>query len=324
MGAPPDLPTQEGASSDRQGERMGPHQNFTTAAAEATRHLHEQTGIACWAVSRLTAGRQTFLNKKVEHPKLQLDAWLPLRESICAHMLETNGPRAVGDLAAQPTYAGTHLARTLPARAYIAAPIHIEPTASRGGLFGTLCGFDPDPQPSIEKHLAAVDEHAAHLGSLLDYELPIIDASRHSAPAELASRVANRRSWYDAMTVENDRSWRYGDAASVLVLETSASQLAPTIDVVLGLMQPSSFVAELSAESLGILAPLCDTRMAQRLIHDIATAAAAHHLHVAGGYATREPLMKLGHTWTMANAAIAPLAAAPAAPRARQLVHAAI
>lgn len=296
------------------------HENFIAGATRTVQQLQAQTGIACWAVSRLTAGRQVFLYKKVANPALYLEPWLPSRESICARMLELNGPRAVSDVLDEPAYAKTKLATTLPVAAFIGTPINIQPTPGRSTLFGTLCGFDPDPNPSIAEHLPEVERCADQLGALLDYELGIVDNARRLAQRQITGRVATRQSWYDAIKTENDRSWRYGDVTSALVIETMDRQLDATIDMIIGLMPSINFVATLSAASLGILAPLCDIRNAQLLMNKIAAAADERGLRLAGGHETRGPLMNMDQTWLMANAALEPLADS----RTPQLAHVAI
>lgn len=297
---------------------MPGHETFLSCASRLTQELQEQTGMACFAVSRLAGGQQTFLYKKVAHAALHLEPSVPYRDSICATMLELGGPHAVDDLLDEPAYARTRLATTMPAAAFISAPINIKPTSDRGALFGTLCGFDPNPRVSMARHLPEIERCAEQLSTLLDFELDVADESRRRAQGQLFGGVATRRSWYEALKAENDRSWRYGDISSVLVVETPDQLLDQTIDLILGLTRPMDLVAAVNAGSLAILAPLCDARHAQLLMRKIAVAAGQRGLEIGTGYATQEAKMTADQTWLKAAGAVEPLTE----PRSRRLAHA--
>lgn len=286
---------------------MPKHQSFFSCASMLVQELQERTGMACFTVSRLTGGSQTFLYKKVAHPALDLQPSLPYRDSLCATMLELDGPRAVGDLRNEPAYAKTALAINLPVAAFISAPINIRPTSDRGTLFGTLCGFDPTPQSLVGRHLTEVERCAGHLGALLNRELGLADETRQIARERTMGRVATRGSWFEALKIENDRSWRYGDVTSVLVVETPDRQFEQTLELILDVTRPIDLVAAVDAGSLAILAPLCDTQYAQLMMRKLAGAADARKLEITAGHATREPQMTTDQTWLNARAAIEPL-----------------
>lgn len=294
---------------------MAQDENFTTSAAIAVQHLTRHTGIACCAVSRITAGRQVFLHKVITHPKLSLDPWVPFRESICTRMIEFDGPHVITDLLDEPAYARIPLAMKLPVAAYAGVPIVTRVIGERGPMFGSLCVFHPEPQPDLSRHLPEIEATAIHLSKLLERELEVVDTERRMAREMLAREAGSREVWYDALVTEEDTATRYGDAVSILMLEVLDGGIASTIDIAFSVTRPTDLVAKVSENAIGILAAECDLRGVQFLAQKITNSARERGLQIALGYATRNPLMSMDQTWLLADATLRPLSETPTSSR---------
>jgi diguanylate cyclase (GGDEF)-like protein len=171
--------------------------------------------------------------------KVEGEQWIPLalrdrcygfargatfswRATPCLHMVAGEAPCVAGDVAQIPAYAECGLQQHFRFAAYLGFPIH----DSRGELFGTICGFHPEPlalEPeALQRRLSAA---AQVITTYLAHEELIEDTRRRAERAELESRtdpmtgVLNRRGWELAMQQEQGRIARTGSSAAVVLVD---------------------------------------------------------------------------------------------------------
>ena len=146
-------------------------------------------------------------------------AW---RSTPCLHMVAGEAPCVAGDAGAVPVFAGCGLQQHFGFAAYVGFPIH----DGRGELFGTVCGFHPEPLTLDETALLPRLSAAAQvITTYLAHEELIEDTRRRAERAELDSRtdpmtgVLNRRGWELAMEQEQARIARTGSSAAVVLVD---------------------------------------------------------------------------------------------------------
>jgi diguanylate cyclase (GGDEF)-like protein len=142
-------------------------------------------------------------------------------------MVDGRGPRAAPRVDDEPAYAGAPLRRLLTIGAYLGAPL----VDVEGKVFGTLCGFDPEPLPaSLAAEVPIVEVIADLLSGLLRAELHATvlareaRAARGEAVVDPLTGLSNRRAWEQALASEEERCRRYGAPACVIAIGLEASE----------------------------------------------------------------------------------------------------
>ncbi|MBD8527383.1 GGDEF domain-containing protein [Pseudomarimonas arenosa] len=138
------------------------------------------------------------------------------------HMAAGEAPLVAGNVAEVEVYQNADLQQHFEFKCYVGHPIH----DGRGELFGTICGFDPQPQSiPVEAMIARLHSAAQVITTHLAHEELIEDTRRRAERAELESRtdpmtgVLNRRGWELAMEQEQGRIARTGSAAAVVLVD---------------------------------------------------------------------------------------------------------
>ncbi len=153
--------------------------------------------------------------------------------SLCYQLVAGHGPRVAPRIADVAPYAAAAAGLPAPVAAYVGVPLQ-QPD---GALFGTLCGFDPEPQ-SDDLFVAEplVRLQARLLATVLAHELA---ADQHVRRAELAEAeasidvltgLANRRAWDRIVAREDARCRRYGHPACVLAVDLDGLKVVNDTD----------------------------------------------------------------------------------------------
>lgn len=251
-----------------------PYPDFKTAAHEVLRLLQVALKLRLWMVTRAVDGDQVVLEYE-DAPSsgygVTPGAVLSWDGSLCAAMVAGHGPAVAPRAADVPAYASADNRRHTPIGAYVGVPLR----HPDGTLFGTLCGFDPEPQPeSLRDAEQLVVLQAGLLSTLLALELDREQLRRRAERAEAqAARddltgLANRRAWDHIVAAEEARSTRYGHPGSVLILDLNELKsvndtrghaagdqlLRACARVLVDSARGSDFVARLGGDEFGVLA----------------------------------------------------------------------
>ncbi|RBY97338.1 histidine kinase [Blastococcus sp. TF02-8] len=142
---------------------VAPWRDWTSAADDALRFLHEHVGWDLWMVTRVVGDRQVVLRAWPQRG-VRPGAEVPWERSLCRQMVEGNGPRLATVTAAVPAYAA-HADQPVGAvAAYVGIPL-VTPDLE---LFGTLCGVAFRAKPrSAARELSVVEAAARTLSTLM-------------------------------------------------------------------------------------------------------------------------------------------------------------
>ena len=198
---------------------------FDTAARMVLGYLEVHLPMALWSVTRVENDRQTFLyvNEDNSYQRRQgtSQSW---EDSFCIHMAAGRGPMVAPDAQAVPAYASAAVNRDVRIGAYAGAVIN-EPT---GGLFGAICGIDPDNRAQDET-LAQAGPLLALLGQLLTMVLAAerqrvaahaaVGQAVMAAETDALTGLANRRAWDRLIAEEEERFRRFADPTVTVVMD---------------------------------------------------------------------------------------------------------
>lgn len=161
-----------------------PGMRFGDAADAVLDHLQEVLPLGCWAVTRNDGAQQRVL-----------------------HARDTAYGIVAGDVPPEPD-------------AQLFIPMH----RPDGTLFGTVCGFDPTPQPlRIGEHSSLLALLAQLLTSILESDLVItehlrtLEQAQRAAESDALTGLLNRSGWDRYLEQEEDRHLRFGDSSAVII-----------------------------------------------------------------------------------------------------------
>jgi len=195
---------------------------FLQASREVLRYLRQHAPMAFWAVTRVENGRQTYLVVEDETYGLTAGGFHLWSASFCISMSAGVTPRIAPDAQSVPEYARAGVNDAIPIGAYAGAVID----DVDGGLFGAICGLDPEVQP---EHLAAIEPLLLTLSRLLSLAL-VADREREAtAQALLRERVAadvdgltgvySRRAWDRLLAEEAVRFAQLADPTALVIID---------------------------------------------------------------------------------------------------------
>ena len=199
-----------------------PTRSFDVACRRVIEYLQRAVPLGGWAVTRVVDDRQVLLTSDGDAYDLPPGTSLPFDESMCHTMVEGTTPRIAPDVSEVPPYAEMAAAAPIEVNAYVGTPI----VSGDGRLFGTVCGYDPSPQPdALRDQLPLLDLLSGLLSAVLDADLSATAASRElerarrEAETDALTGLLNRRGWDRFVEQEEERFRRFGDVASVVVID---------------------------------------------------------------------------------------------------------
>lgn len=154
-----------------------PVRSFDHACRLVIDYLCEVAPMDLWAVTRIADGNQLVLaSSRTAYPVCTGDAFR-FSESLCSRMVSGEGPRIAPDAAHTPGYTDLAAAAPIAIGAYVGTPI----AAPDEELFGTVCGFHPEPQPeSAMVNQALLDLLSSLLSAVLAGDLHATAAAREA------------------------------------------------------------------------------------------------------------------------------------------------
>jgi diguanylate cyclase (GGDEF)-like protein len=285
----------------------GPILDFKHAASVVLDFLSARLPFGLWMVTR-TEGEDwialTTASRDYDVVDGTLMRW---SDSFCSRMVVGLGPRVAPQSATIPAYAAAPIGQQVRIAAYIGVPILRED----GSLFGTLCAIDKNEQSdSITAEQPLVELLANLLGCVLTAELRT-DVERRRAERALEESLVdeltglgNRRAWERILDAEEDRCARYGDPASVLVIDLDGlkqkndteghaagdAMLQAAATAIRSAMRDSDFAARVGGDEFAILAVNANAADVEMVRVRIASALSERGVRASIGTATRHPL----------------------------------
>ena len=301
-----------------------PYTDFTAASAEVLRVLQERVGMGLWMVTRASGADQLVLVSRTGPGSgydVTNDTVLPWDGSLCRQMVLGNGPAVAPRVEDVPAYATAPNRARVKIEAYVAVPLR----QADGSLFGTLCGFDPSPQPDA---LRGEEELVRLMGrlltSVLHLELEREELRRRAERAESdATRdaltgLANRRAWDAVLAAEEVRCQRYGHPASVLVVDLDGLKqvndseghaagdelLRRAAELLRAVARSSDVVARLGGDEFGLLAAEAAAEGGLVTAERVRAALASGGVRASVGVGARSPGVPLTVAWQDADRAM--------------------
>jgi diguanylate cyclase (GGDEF)-like protein len=214
-----------GASAPVVAPALAPPRAFDQACRMVVDYLAAAAPMGAWAVTRVAAGRQTVLVAADRAYGIRPGAEIAWSRSLCRTMVRGTTPRVVPDTAAVAGLGAAVEAQgaaSVPVGAYVGTPI----VERDGELFGTVVGIDPRPVPAAE--LAPeplLDLLSSLLSSVVEADGAAVDAAREleravsEAETDPLTGLLNRRGWERWLAREEERFRRFGDPASVIMMD---------------------------------------------------------------------------------------------------------
>ncbi|MDP9497980.1 MAG: GGDEF domain-containing protein [Actinomycetota bacterium] len=301
-----------------------PFADFRAASLAVLQQLRQHLGLRMWAVSRVAGAEQVFLTAETDASAGYPDATglvVPWVASLCAPMVAGAGPTVAARVEEVPVYAEAPARAAFPIGAYAGAPLRLPD----GALFGTVCGFDPQPQPaSVELGAPLLDLQARLLSTVLTLELAQDRQRQRAERAEAEAAVdpltglANRRAWDRLLAVEEARCTRYGHPAAVLVLDLNDLKqvndtsghaggdalLRRTAALLRAHTRPGDLVARLGGDEFAVLAVHTDALGAAAETDRLRSALASSGVDAAIGAGVRTAAGTLTDAWVRADHAM--------------------
>jgi len=292
---------------------------FDGALSSVLDHLQERVGLRLWMLVRVSGGKAVVLGVRdrwygvATGEVLEWDD-LPFRAAAEGRApVVAPAAAGLGQLTVAP-----HQRRRVGSHA--AVPI-VDPD---GGLFGCLCGMDPEPQPALAGELPTLELLGRLLGTVLAQELEREELERRVERAELEALtdpltgVGNRRAWDHIFDAEEARCRRYGSPASLVSVDLDELKqvnddrghvagdalLRRTAQVIVATKRASDVVARLGGDEFGVLAVECDETAAAALAERIRQELLGAGIRASVGHATRRPGTGLALAWDEADAAM--------------------
>ena len=314
-----------------------PFPDFESASTEVLRLLQSRFGLGLWMVTRAVGADQVILATRTAPDsgyEIEPGASLSWDGSLCAAMVAGQGPSIAPRAADVPAYAAAPNRAVVAIEAYAAVPLLSE----NGALFGTLCGFDPTPQPeSLREAEPLLTLLARLLATVLrldlerDHERRRAERAEVDAGSDALTGLANRRTWDVVLGAEEARSRRYGHPASVIVIDlndlktlndtqghAAGDDLLRTCARVLSATaRDNDLVARLGGDEFAVLAVETDAAGGQATLERVRRALQQGGIPAAAGLGVRASDGTLTGAWQDADRAMYADKAAKQSPQRR-------
>jgi diguanylate cyclase len=261
---------------------------FDEASRRVVEYLVNLTGLGFWGVSRVQDGRELFLTIDSPEYRIPEGSEFPFEDTMCRQMTLTGKPALIPDVRDVPAYARAVKYADdygVTVNSYVGAPL----LRANGELFGTLCGFDPSTKTveSLSELRPLLDLLSGLLSSILQGDHDQTSTSRDLETAhrerdvDLLTGLLNRGGWERFIQHEEARFRRFGDLASVVMLDLNNLKtvndtqghdagddyLRRAAEAMRTTVRESDVLARLGGDEFGIIAVGATPEQAEILVH---------------------------------------------------------
>jgi diguanylate cyclase (GGDEF)-like protein len=204
---------------------LTPPRAFDQACRMVVDYLADSLPMSAWAVTRVAGDRQTILVTNDQAYGLAPGVEGRWALSICRTMVSGETPRVIPDTARESVLCDVVAAAAeggLPVAAYVGTPV-LYPD---GDLFGTVIGINSEPlDEGFVSHESLLDLLSSLLSSVLEADTNAVRSAREleravsDAETDTLTGLLNRRGWERWLTREEERFRRFGDPASVVMMD---------------------------------------------------------------------------------------------------------
>jgi diguanylate cyclase (GGDEF)-like protein len=204
---------------------LAPPKAFDAACRMVVDYLAYVVPLDAWAVTRVADGHQTMLVTADSGYGLAPGHSAPWTASMCQYMVAGSAPRIVPDTRRVPDLeriATEAASQGMQVGTYVGTPI----VTSDGRLFGTVVGMNREPvDAGLVTQEPLLDLLSSLLSSVLEADTAAVDSARaleravSDAESDALTGLLNRRGWERWLDREDDRFRRFGDPASVVMLD---------------------------------------------------------------------------------------------------------
>ncbi|MDD7968552.1 sensor domain-containing diguanylate cyclase [Actinomycetospora lemnae] len=204
---------------------LTPPRAFDAACRMVVDYLARVVPLDAWAVTRVADGHQTMLITADSGYGFAPGLSAPWSSSMCQYMIAGAAPRIVPDIREIPDLerlASEVAAQGIQVGTYVGTPI----VTGDGVLFGTVVGMNREPVgPELVAQEPLLDLLSSLLSSVLEADAAAVDSARaleravSEAETDALTGLLNRRGWERWIAREDERFRRFGDPASVVLLD---------------------------------------------------------------------------------------------------------
>lgn len=293
--------------------------DFESASRAVIKFLHQRFGFSLWMVTRCEGKSWVVLQSEDHGYGVSTGAVFQWADTFCAEMVKGHGPNIAPRSDLVPAYRTAKMRQQIEIKAYIGYPLYDED----GSVFGTLCGIDPLVQPNtLIEEQTLFELLASLLSTLLQHELRAVETARRLERVQTESLtdaltfLYNRRAWVRFMSMEEERCARYGNRATVLVVDLDNMKqendtqghaagdklLKRTGAILRRVSRQSDVVARLGGDEFGIISVECGLAdIEESLLERTRMALAAANIQASLGLAERTPIGGLKGAWEEAD-----------------------
>jgi diguanylate cyclase (GGDEF)-like protein len=304
--------------------RVAPHllpvRSFDEACGLVIGFLVQVAPMGLWAVTRVVDGRQLLLASSGDAYPVRKGGTFTFANTLCSRMVSGAAPRVAPDVARTPGYADLQ-GVPITVKAYVGTPI----VAPDGTLFGTVCGFDPEPRPELASlRQPFLDLLSGLLSAVLAGDLQVtasareLERARRDAEVDALTGLLNRRGWDRYLQREEERFRRFGDPACVVVIDLDRLKVVNdtqghdagdryirrAAEVLAGIVRDADVLARLGGDEFGIVAVGATAEQAGELVQRAERAMRSAGVAGSIGFAPYSVVTGFPGAWRAADSAM--------------------
>lgn len=299
------------------------YESFEATARGVMELLQARLPMTVWMVSRIQGDQFIVLQTQSQIPAESPQALtpgtaMPWKSVYCHQMVAGLGPIIAPDINAVPAYRDMELTQAFRLQSYVGVPLLKED----GALFGTLCAVSQArlPDDACEQK-SLLEMMARMLSTVLGQELRAEESVREAERCRAESMrdgptgLYNRRAMQKLMDAEESRCRRYGQPASVIIVDLNGlksvndqkghaagdAMIRQAAEAIKTAARDVDLVGRVGGDEFVVLAVDCDEYAGDQIGDRIRQNLSAAGLSAGVGVAPRQPGQTLYHAMDLAD-----------------------